>query len=453
MNEKIQFASKILNAAVSFSMKPKPMSHTLFFPDAKPKDKTSSSCISLKLMLSRGLIKHVSPGVFILMPLTVRSLEKLCHLVDTVMNTVSGQKVSFPTLIPESLMKISGRWEGNDNLFKLKDRQSTYHCLAATHEEIATNFASNLHVSYKNLPLRIYQISSKFRDEMHPKLGLLRGKEFLMKDMYTFDSNEENSQVTYEALCCAYSQLFHMLGIDAMKVKGSSGDMGGKSSHEFHFISDIGEDELFFCPNCRNGINGELYEGKTVVCETCNISYQRCKGIEVGHAFLLGTTYSKPFEANFGSSENVTKILQMGCYGLGLSRILAASVECLSNDDDIRWPFLIAPYYVSVIPPKKGSKEESVRTLADSLAESLTKINWLKSNVVIDDRTNFTIGKRVQEASSLGIPYLIVVGKQAQDEIPLLEVIDVYKDETFFLSHKETLSFFRNKNMYCSIKE
>ncbi|GFY33159.1 probable proline--tRNA ligase, mitochondrial [Trichonephila clavipes] len=304
------------------------------------------------------------------------------------------------------------RWEGNDNLFKLKDRHSTYHCLAATHEEIATNFVSRLHVSYKNLPLRVYQISSKFRDEMNPKLGLLRGKEFLMKDMYTFDSNEKNSQVTYEALCSAYSQLFRMLGINAMKVKGSSGDIGGKSSHEFHFISDVGEDELLYCPKCRNGINGELYEGKTIVCEACNISYEKCNGIEVGHAFLLGTTYSKPFQAKFGSSENVTEILQMGCYGLGLSRILAASVECLSKDDSIRWPFLIAPFYVSVIPPKKGSKEEYVQALAYSLAESLTKISWLKSNIIIDDRTNFTIGKRINEASSLGIPYVVVVSKR-----------------------------------------
>ncbi|GFY53229.1 probable proline--tRNA ligase, mitochondrial [Trichonephila inaurata madagascariensis] len=288
---------------------------------------------------------------------------------------------------------------------------------------------------------------------MNPKLGLLRGKEFLMKDMYTFDSNEENSQVTYEVLCSAYSQLFRMLGIDAMKVKGSSGDIGGKSSHEFHFISDIGEDELLYCPKCRNGINGELYEGKTIVCETCNISYERCNGIEVGHAFLLGTTYSKPFQAKFGSSENVTEFLQMGCYGLGLSRILAASVECLSKDDSIRWPFLIAPYYVSVIPPKKGSKEESVQALAYSLAESLTKISWLKSNIIIDDRTNFTIGKRINEASSLGIPYVIVVSKRAQEDIPILEIIDVYNDKTFFLSHKETISFFRDKTLTYSVTE
>ncbi|GIY16194.1 probable proline--tRNA ligase, mitochondrial [Caerostris extrusa] len=242
-------------------------------------------------------------------------------------------------------------------------------------EEVATSVMSNNIISHKTLPLCIYQISSKFRDEMNPKLGLLRGKEFLMKDMYSFDSN-------------------------IIKAKGSSGDIGGKKSHEFHIISDIGEDEILYCPKCHSGINKELHDGKDIVCESCRIPLKGSNAIEVGHAFLLGTTYSAPFQAKFDSSKGGSEILHMGCYGLGLSRILAASVEYLSNANSIRWPFLLSPYYVSVIPPKKGSKEESVRPFADSLAESLNKISWLNSNVIIDDRTNLTIGKRLNEVSA-----------------------------------------------------
>ncbi|GIY74288.1 probable proline--tRNA ligase, mitochondrial [Caerostris darwini] len=448
MNEKFHFASKLVQTAVNYSNKPQLMSQIVCFPEAIPKDKSAiSSCISLKLMLSKGLVKHVSPGVFTLMPLAVRSVAKLCNLVDIMMNKVNGQKVSFPTLIPESLMKISGRWEGNDNLFKLKDRHSSSFCLGATHEEVATSVMSNNIISHKIIPLCIYQISSKFRDEMNPKLGLLRGKEFLMKDMYSFDSSEENSLLTYESVCRVYDEFFHILGIDIIKAKGSSGDIGGKKSHEFHIISDIGEDEILYCPKCYLGINKELHDGKDIVCESCRIPLKDSNAIEVGHAFLLGTTYSAPFQAKFDSSKGGSEILQMGCYGLGLSRILAASVEYLSNANSIRWPFLLSPYYVSVIPPKKGSKEESVRPFADSLADSLNKISWLNSNVVIDDRTNLTIGKRLNEVSALGIPYVIVVGKPALNNIPQLEVIDVYKNQTTFLSHKETLEFFRNINL------
>ncbi|GBN71459.1 putative proline--tRNA ligase, mitochondrial [Araneus ventricosus] len=447
MNEKFHLASKLLQVSM-FSKKPHFMSQILCFVEAIPKEKSSvSSCISLKLMLSKGLIKHVSPGIFILMPLAVRSVAKLCNLVDIMMHKINGQKVTFPTLIPEALMRTSGRWEGNDNLFKLQDRHSSSFCLGATHEEVATYLLSHERLTYKSLPLCIYQITSKFRDELNPKLGLLRGKEFLMKDMYTFDSTEENAQLTYKAVCNTYDEFFQILGIDTVKVKGSSGDIGGKSSHEFHLISDVGEDEIFYCPKCKTGINKELHDGNDVICESCKVHTKRSKAIEVGHAFLLGTTYSCPFQAKFNSSKNTLETFQMGCYGLGLTRILAASVEYLSKNNSIRWPFLLSPYYVSVIPPKKGSKEESVTPFANHLAESLSKVSWLNSNVVVDDRTNLTIGKRLQEASSLGIPYVVIVSKRAQEDIPRLEVIDVYNDQTSFLSHKDTVSYFRDKNL------
>ncbi|KAF8771364.1 putative proline--tRNA ligase like protein [Argiope bruennichi] len=423
MNKKFHLASKLFQATM-YSKKPHLMSKILCFAEAIPKEKSSvSSCISLKLMLSKGLVKHVSPGIFILMPLAVRSVTKLCNLVDAMMHKINGQKVTFPSLIPEPLMRTSGRWEGNDNLFKLQDRHMSSFCLGATHEEVATYLLSLAPLSYKSLPLRLYQITSKFRDEMNPKLGLLRGKEFLMKDMYTFDSSEENSQLTYEAVCNTYVEFFQMLGIDAIK-----------------------EDEIFYCPNCKTGINKELHDGTDVLCESCNIPAKKSNAIEVGHAFLLGTTYSGPFQAKYDSSENTPETLQMGCYGLGLTRILAASVEYLSKTNSIRWPFLLSPYYVSVIPPKKGSKEESVTAFANHFAESLSKVGWLNSNVIVDDRTNLTIGKRLQEASSLGIPYAVVVSKRAQEDIPQLEVIDVYNDQTNFLTHKEAMFYFRDKN-------
>lgn len=315
--------------------------------------------------------------------------------------------------------------------------------MGPTHEEIATHLLSKCCVSYKVLPVRLYQISTKFRDEMNPKLGFLRGREFIMKDMYTFDSSVENAKITYETVCESYFKLFQLLGIDVIKVKGSSGDIGGDISHEFHILSNVGEDKVQYCSMCKVGINSELIGTEDLVCKTCNTDYQTANAIEVGHAFLLGTTYSKPFKAAYDNSDHIPELLEMGCYGLGITRIIAACMEQLSTCDNIRLPLLLVPYFLSVVIPKKGSKEEPVLPFAESLCLSLSKIDWLTSNVVIDDRTNLTIGKRIQEASTIGIPYVVVVGHSAMEEVPKMEVIDVYNSQTHFLTHKETLEFFR----------
>ncbi|XP_054707160.1 probable proline--tRNA ligase, mitochondrial [Uloborus diversus] len=440
----------VFNQVLKNSRHPKLMSQILRFREPVPKEKGSnaSTSKSLKLMLNEGFIKPVSPGLLSLMPLAVRSLEKLICLVDAFMANVNGQKVLFPSLVQRSLMKASGRWDNNSNLFKLTDRSQNAYCLGATHEEIATSLLSHLNISYKILPLRLYQISSKFRDELNPKLGLLRGREFIMKDMYTYDANEENSEKTYVEICDAYEKLFNSLEIEFVKVVGSSGDIGGHSSHEFHVPSHIGEDEILVCPKCKTGYNIEvLSSDKNPKCISCGLEFDRKNAIEIGHAFLLGTTYSKPFDANYNSSNHSYELLQMGCYGLGLSRILAASIESLSTVDNIRWPLPLAPFQLCIIVPKKGSKEEPVTPFAVHLAECLNKIDWLNNNIVIDERTNLTIGKRLQDASAIGIPFVIVVAGSALEEVPKVEVVDVYNSQTMFLTHKEILYYFRSKSL------
>ncbi|XP_035206870.1 probable proline--tRNA ligase, mitochondrial isoform X2 [Stegodyphus dumicola] len=440
----------MLQTVLGFSQKPQRMTQVFRYPESLPKEKAVASLSkSFKLMLNQGFIKPLSSGILYFKPLTVRSLEKLSDLADVMMSRLNAQKMLFPTLIQDSVLKKTGRWE-NAGLFKLNDRNSFSYCLGPTHEEVVTLLLSNLHISYRSLPLRFYQISTKFRDEMNPRLGLLRGREFIMKDMYAFDSSEENAKITYEAVCKVYSDFFQLLGVDALKVQGASGDMGGNFSHEFHLASNVGEDVIFYCAKCKTGINAELSSEPEMKCPTCDMHLQKCSAIEVGHAFLLGRRYSEPLQAKFETSNQLFEEYQMGSYGLGLTRILAACVECLSSVDNIRWPLRIAPYYLSLILPKKGSKEESVTPFAEDLSDSLNNINWLSSNVLIDDRTNLTIGKRVQESNSLGIPYVIVVGRSAQEELPRVEVIDMYKNEVSFLTHKETMDFFRSKNVFQS---
>lgn len=428
---------------LSHHSKPISFSHIFQTCEPVPKEKstTPTACKSIKLMLNQGLISPASSGIFSLMPLGVRSLEKLCHLIDLFMKDVNGQKIILPSLTLGTLWKKSGRWNSIADLFKLKDRHSTDYCLGPTHEEAVTRILTTMKLSYKSLPLRLYQISSKFRDELHPKLGLLRGREFIMKDMYTFDVSEENSRITYEEICSAYMSLFNLLEVDYYKVKGSTGDMGGSHSHEFHFLSDVGEDEVLVCKRCKTGYNVEVTNTQTS-CEHCGSQLERQTGIEVGHAFLLGQSYTKLFEAKFRTAEREPKILEMGCYGLGVSRILAACVECLSTPSNIQWPLLISPFLVSVIPPKKGSKEEAAQHFGRHLSESLCEIDLLSDNVIWDDRTNFTIGKRVQDAATLGIPFAVVSGSKVLEDIPKIEVIDLYRNETLMMTHKEVISFF-----------
>lgn len=429
---------------LSHHSKPIPFSHVFRTCEPVPKERspTPTVCKSIKLMLNQGLISNASAGIFNLMPLAVRSLEKLCYLVNLFMRDINGQKIILPSLTLGTLWKQSGRWDVINELFKLKDRHSTDLCLGPTHEEAVTRILTNVKLSYKSLPLRLYQISPKFRDESNPKLGLLRGREFVMKDMYTFDVSEEDSKMTYEEICSAYTSLFKLLEVECYRVKGATGDIGGCCSHEFHFLSDVGEDEVLVCKRCKTGYNVEVTSTQTS-CENCGSQLERRNGIEVGHAFLLGQTYTHPFEAKFSTAEKESKTLEMGCYGLGVSRILAACVECLSTPSNIRWPLLVSPFLVSVIPPKKGSKEEAAQHFGQHLSESLCGIDMLSDNVLWDDRTNVTIGKRVQDAAALGIPFAVVSGSKVLEDIPKIEVIDLYRNETMWLTHKEVISFFK----------
>lgn len=280
------------------------------------------------------------------------------------------------------------------------------------------------------------QITRKFRDEPKPKFGLLRGREFYMKDMYSFDVSEEAAQQTYGSVCQAYIQLFTRLGLRCVQVQADTGNIGGTLSHEFQLPTDVGEDRLLLCGNCSFSANVETLSSGTTHCPQCKTgALVESKGIEVGHTFYLGKKYSSVFKATFSNPQNKPSVTEMGCYGLGVSRILAAAIEVLSTDEGIRWPGLIAPYQICVLPPKKGSKVEGAAVLAEELVDSLGEdFPHLRGEIVLDDRTQMTIGKRLKDASRLGYPYVIVVGEAALQNPPTFEVICQQTAETLFLS-------------------
>ncbi|XP_065370922.1 probable proline--tRNA ligase, mitochondrial [Calliphora vicina] len=381
---------------------------------------------SQKLMTELGLLKPATHGTFQIMPLAQRSLDKLCAIVNEAMLSVEGQKITLPVLTSSILWNKSGRLKGDiTEFFMLRDRHNKEFLLSPTHEEAVTSMlASAAPISYRQLPLRLYQIGPKFRDELKARFGLMRAKEFLMKDMYTFDRSEKEAIITYELINEAYMKLFQQLEVPFKKVEACTGMMGGKISHEYHYISPAGEDNLLHCQNCNHAFNAEVSaESATPKCVQCqSVNVHQVKGMEVAHAFLLGDRYSKVFNATFLHTDGKPKTSIMGCYGIGISRILAAALEVLSTENELKWPTLLAPYDVCIIGPKQGSKEQAqAEQIENQLCQQICEIYG--QDVIHDDRKYMTIGKRLMEAKRMGYPVIIVAGSKACLTEPKVEII------------------------------
>ncbi|XP_044157413.1 probable proline--tRNA ligase, mitochondrial [Bufo gargarizans] len=411
-------------------------------PDIQAKSNEPTSK-SQRLMFKAGLIRPTSPGCFHYLPHTVRSMEKLVRLIDRAMQEIGGQKIDMATLCSAALWRQSGRWDlVGKELLCLVDRHNQEYCLGPTHEEYVTSLvATEGGISYKQLPLLLYQITRKFRDEKRPCFGLLRGREFYMKDMYTFDITEEAAYRTYNSVCDAYANIFRTLGLKHVKVQADTGNIGGKMSHEFHLPASIGEDKLMVCGSCDFAANVETLYPDDKSCPSCKGELAESKGIEIGHTFYLGTKYSHVFNAVCLDAQNKPVVAEMGCYGIGVSRLLAASLEVLSTEEDIHWPGLISPYQICLIPPKKGSKETAASLVAEELYDSISAVPHMSNEAVLDDRDHLTIGKRVKEAHMMGYPYIIVIGKKALESPPVFEVQNHRTGEVQFLSKEGVLSF------------
>ncbi|XP_043556065.1 probable proline--tRNA ligase, mitochondrial [Chiloscyllium plagiosum] len=405
------------------------------------------TCKSQRLMLQAGLIQPANTGCFHYLPYTVRAMEKLVRVIDKEMQSIGGQKVNMPSLTSASLWKTSERWDllGKE-LFRLKDRHDMEYCLSPTHEEAVTELiAMQGNLSYRQLPLMLYQVTRKFRDEPKPRFGLLRGREFYMKDMYTFDVSEGAAMETYNLVSQAYSCIFGQLGLQFVKVRADTGNIGGKMSHEFQLPADIGEDRLLMCSDCHFAANVEAMTDTETNCPQCHGKLKESKGIEVGHTFNLGTKYSYILGASYSNTENKPVVTEMGCFGLGVTRILAAAIEVLSTEDEIRWPSLLAPYQVCIIPPKKGSKEELSLGLSETLYDTLIDaVPQLHGEVLLDDRSHLTIGKRLKDASRLGYPYVVIAGKRVLENPPVFEVSCQNNRKTVFLTQEGVLDLLRN---------
>ncbi|XP_076229289.1 prolyl-tRNA synthetase 2-like protein, mitochondrial isoform X2 [Nomia melanderi] len=384
----------------------------------------------------------VSNGLYAYLPIGLRVLNKLTNIVENEMENIGAQRVLLPALTPTNLWQKTERFDTNKTeLFTVLDRHNRQYILSPTYEETICDLIKSSGYMSLKLPLKLYQISNKWRDEIKPRFGFLRSREFIMKDLYTFDATLDDANQSYETVCEAYSNIFKTLGIKFTKAIGDTGIIGGLKSHEYHYTCDNTDDIICTCSACQYAINKVMC--KESKCPQCSNTLLEQSTAEVGHTFLLDTKYTEPLGAVY--MQQKLKPLVMGCYGLGLSRILTVVAEKLRTEEgELRWPKSLAPYTLCIITPKSGSNEEGANQYLNQILEI---VNQLNIETILDDRTKLTIGKRMKLARLVGYPYVIVLGKTAMMSPPTFEVHNINDSSSTELSLESIASYFEAENM------
>ncbi|MCM8816145.1 MAG: proline--tRNA ligase [Candidatus Omnitrophica bacterium] len=336
--------------------------------------------ISQKLMHQAGMIDKLASGVYTFLPLGLKVLQKVSDIIREEMNNAGAIEILMPALQPASLWKESGRYEkmGKD-MIVLKDRHNREMLLGPTHEEVVSDIVRKYVKSWKNLPLMLYQIQSKFRDEIRPRFGIIRAREFLMKDCYSFDRTERESEISYLKMRQAYMKIFQRCNISVTIQSADSGVIGGKFSEEFVAAGD-------------------------------------CAELEIGHIFKLGTDYSEKLNVLYMDKDGKQKPVVMGCYGIGVSRVVAAIIEGSHDEKGIIWPLSVAPFVAIIVPVNMADNKQV--EIANNLYDEL---RTEKIDVLFDDREE-SAGVKFADADLLGIPYRITLGRKlTQGKIEILE--------------------------------
>ena len=375
------------------------------------------------ILLQTGQLVQYGAGLFAYntVPLLVR--RKVEQIIVETLNKYGCIEVLLPTLQPDTIWKNSGRYDHyvNDGTMLITESNKGTFCLAPTGEEAMVEFAREKLKSYKNLPATYYQIGEKFRNEIRTRGYLLRGKSFPMLDAYSFDENEENMAKSYENVRKAFLEIFEKIGMKVIPIVADNGAMGGKKSEEFMLISNQGEDKILYNEETGVGLNTEILERedyKEYLKNEYGIedisNFKEIRTMELGHIFQLGTRYSEMMDGKYIGKDGKESLYYMGCYGIGVSRTVAALYEhCLINDE--KWgpcgfvlPESVAPFKVQIVP--KMENAEKVK-LATKLYETLKEKNI---GAIIDDRENITIGAKMKDCKVLGTPYLVVIGDKQE---------------------------------------
>jgi prolyl-tRNA synthetase len=381
----------------------------LFYKTLKETPK-EAKIISHQLLIRGGFINQLASGIYSFLPLGWRVHQKIGNIIREEMERIGAQEVSLPALQPKEIWEETNRWNQMEPpLFKLKDLHKKSFALGPTHEEVITKLAQTRIQSYRDLPISLYQIQTKFRNELRPTGGLLRTREFIMKDLYSFHSSEKDFEDFFERVIESYFQIFKRCNLNTIKSQASGGTFTETraKTFEFQIPSEAGEDRVIFCRNCKLAINLEIAKLKTSdPCPKCKSELEKINTIEVGHVFSLGTKFSKPLNLYFRDEKGFKKPVIMGCYGVGIGRLMATIVEVHHDEKGIIWPKEVTPFQVHLI---QIENTREVKKLAEKLYQDLQKKNI---DVLYDDRIDKSAGEKFIDCDLIGIPIRMVVSER-----------------------------------------
>ena len=417
---------------------------------------------SHQLMLRTGMIKQASTGIYSWLPLGFKIMKKIEQIVREEQNKIGAQELLMPTIQSAEIWKESGRYNDyGEEMLRIKDRQGKELLYGPTNEELITEIFRASVKSYKTLPQILYHIQWKFRDELRPRFGVMRCKEFFMKDAYSFDLNDEEAKKSYNKMFFAYLKTFKRLGLTAIPMAADTGPIGGDLSHEFIILAETGESKIFSdkrildiditklentddsIKNLRNqydtyyAVTDEKFNKENFEKKVKKENQLIAKGIEVGHIFYFGDKYSKPLNCSVDLQNGKKVNVKMGSYGIGVSRLVGAVIEANFNNNIMKWPKSISPFDVVIIPSMQ--KKDNVNYLK---AEKI--YNFLKNNnidVLLDD-TDENLSAKLKKFDLVGVPYQIILGsKSTGDQIEFKEI----NDKTVTLSLEEIKNILLNK--------
>ena len=403
---------------------------------------------SHQLMLRVGMIKQSSAGIYSWLPLGFKVMKKIEKIVRDEQNKIGAQEILMPTIQSSEIWKESGRYEDyGEEMLRIKDRQNREMLYGPTNEELITDIFRSSLKSYKSLPQLLYHIQWKFRDEIRPRFGIMRCREFYMKDAYSFDVTDEEAMFSYNKFFLSYLKTFKRLDLTAIPMAADTGPIGGNLSHEFIILADTGESKIFTdkrifdlnsegtelekksLENLRNkyeqfySVTDEKFNKDEFEKEVLESNRLITKGIEVGHIFYFGNKYSKPLETSVDLPGGKRDFVKMGSYGIGVSRLVGAIIEAKYDDKNevMKWPISVAPYDVSIIP-MVNKNDTSALDKANQIDKELEKNN---NDTIIDD-TDENFSSKIKKMNLIGSPYQIIIGKQTDGD--LLEFKELGKE-------------------------
>ncbi len=372
-----------------------------------PKDEVS---VNAQLLIRAGFVEKLMAGVYSFLPLGMRVMRNIERIIREEMEDIGGTEIKMPALQPRANWETTKRWDEYDTLFRFTSHYTkTDYVLGPTHEEVVVPLVQRQNLSYKDFPVYVYQIQTKFRDEVRVKSGLLRGREFTMKDLYSFHVSDEDLDAYYETVKNAYRTIFKRVGIgNRTYLTFASGGTFSKYSHEFQMLTDAGEDTIYLCEQCKLGVNKEI-AGDAPTCPECGgTKLKEEKAIEVGNIFKLKTKYSVPFGFTVKDGNGKERNIVMGCYGIGLDRLMGAVVEARNDEKGIVWPEAVAPFTVHLLPLGDGRVAKQAEGWYKELLEAGVE-------TLYDDRA-LSPGEKFAEADLIGTPYRAVVSEKTIGE-------------------------------------